>query len=181
MKRLVTLLALGVAVAMLTTVALNAKVSKKTKDMRLIVVDSAGAEVGTLVDFGGGGAPDFVRGTVAALASDGRVVSFEVSPETLDTAAQLWYQSPDCTGPPFLLTNRPNTLTPRTAINPPGKTLYFDTVGSTANSQVFESVRDEFGSCTQETRSSLAVPAISTGLDLNRFVPPFTVVWESRE
>lgn len=159
--------------------AQNANIPKATKDMRLIVVDSTGAEVGIVVDVGSG--PDIRSAIAVALASDGRVASFEVTPETVEGAAQLWYQSSDCTGTPFLLTSVPSTLIPRTAFNPPGRrTLYIEQLGATTDSQVLESNREENGACNQETRSSLAVPATSTGLDFNRFIPPFRLVFAPR-
>lgn len=180
MKRIVTLLTLGIAFAVLSAVAQDGNSHKPSKDMRLIVVDSTGSEMGTVVDFKGGG-PDDINGVNAfAVARDGRVAPFHASSELVDTVSQLWYLSADCTGTPFIMTNTQKTLVPRTAFNPPGKSLYIERVSVIGENFVFESNRDEFGSCNQETRSGLGVPATSTGLDFSVFVPPFKVVLASR-
>ena len=175
MKRLVILSILGITFAVLPAIAQNEKANKKTKDMHLIVVNSTGAEVGTLIDFQGQVPDTLTHGLAFAITNDGRIAPFGITPEGIDTEGRLYYQSTNCTGTPFILTNTPRTFLPRTALNPPGQTLYIEQVGAIHAARTFQSYRDLSGTCNPDTAIELSVPVTSTGLDFSIFVPPFTV------
>jgi hypothetical protein len=174
MKKLVAFSISVVACAVLTAVAQNVRTNNGPKDLRLIVVDNNGAEVGTLIDFNGQVPDDLTRCLAFVIINDGRVAPFNITTEAIERG-NLFYQSTNCTGTPFIKTDLQRTLLPRTVVNGDRQTLFIEQVGAIPDTTTLLSIRDFSGVCFQANNTGVAVPVRSSGVNFRNSVPPFTV------
>ena len=144
----------------------------------LTVVDANGKKVGSVI------APDTVGTDGVALQVDGHIFRLSFTRTTIQapTTLNIYFESPDCTGTPYLSARDINFdgLIPESVIDPPGQTIY---VADPTDTPTPRWIQSQFGMTTACVQSptvgfqSTAVRALPL-LDLatNPFTPPFRVV-----
>jgi hypothetical protein len=103
-----------------------------TKDS--VVVDSLGKELGLVVGFDDSLRWPVIRMTINKFTFFIRVITigddinhdfgFSAGTHPDGSADSLYFESNDCTGTPYLISNNPTRVTPLIAISAPGNTVY---------------------------------------------------------
>ena len=144
----------------------------------LTVVDANGRRVGSVI------APDTVGTDEVALQVDGHIFRLNFTRTTIQAPVTLniYFESPDCTGTPYLSANDINfdSLIPESVIDPPGQTIYVADLTDTPTQRWMRSQLGVTTACVQSPTvgfQSTAVRAVPL-LDLatTPFTPPFRVV-----
>jgi hypothetical protein len=132
------------------------------KGMSVVVVDAAGALVGVP---GGDGA--------LIPARDGRAINAPLQFDGFGGMEPLFYLVPSCAGQPYV-EEKPGLFAP-VAAGAPGQTVYMATRGAAAAALTYYSSYEAGFGCSDNVGSFNLIPAVSTGVNLNRFTPPFSV------
>jgi hypothetical protein len=143
-----------------------------------VVVDSGGKRVGPVIGTNQGGGI-----TTAAIPFQGKWLPVAVLRSAL-LSGSLFFTSPDCTGQPF--GDGSSSPFPASAVSGHSNTLYFEsgpsrtiTVGSTLGGGFLCGVAGCTNTCEPATFSLDVVP-MAPAIDLNLFIPPFSVVRQAR-
>ena len=155
---------------------------------QMVVEDSSGKTVGRVLggvnvyNIESDNSIDMKMRTVVLLQVDQTIVPVMVGRDRFYGGGGLVYELENCSGTPFFSlgsvvppeTDAPSLL-PRTAIGPPGQTIYMAVPGAPPRAISKRSVL-EFGKCSNETGNiPNAIPTLPLGNLLDEFTPPFSL------
>lgn len=141
----------------------------------LTVFDSTGKRVGRVISI----PVATLESVVVTFKVDGQLVALQVDRNRFKThdLVELWFETLDCSGTPFLRDGRLNTrILPAAAVSVPGSTVYLADPKATPQTITGGSRLLEDGTCsTSQGFTGPAIQAIPL-IDLDTaFIPPFSV------
>jgi hypothetical protein len=110
-----------------------------------------------------------------AAATDGRGVVLSVRVDGFPQTDLIFYLTNGCSGAPYVEARR--GLIASSGEGPPGRTIYLAAANARAATFNFMSHWDGTRCETAGAPYKIdGLPAVNSGIDLNRFVPPFSII-----